>query len=171
MKNRHNGFIKIDRQIIEWEHFKDHKTFKLFIVLLLLAAYEDTTAPDGTKLKRGQVLTSLKKLSEISGLTVDEIRPRICTMICTKELTNLSSPKNRIITVLNYDKYQNIPKGLPKGLPKDLPNIEEDNTTYYLLRNKKEIGGGIADASPAEKHEVTRADFDSDEEYEAWRNQ
>ena len=171
MKNRHNGFIKIDRQIIEWEHFKDHKTFKLFIVLLLLAAYEDTTAPDGTELKRGQVLTSLKRLSEISGLTVKEIRARLWTMERTKETANLSSSKNRIITVLNYDKYQNKGKDLGKDLGKEKGNIEEDNTTYYLLRNKKEIGGGFADASPAEKHEVTRADFDSDEEYEAWRNQ
>lgn len=171
MKNNHNGFIKIDRQILEWEHFKDHKTYKLFTVLLILAAYEDTTTKDGTKLKRGQLITSIRSLAKICGLSVTETRTRILTLISTHEIAQQTSAKNTIITVLKYEKYQN--HSTQNNTQNNTKNstIEEDNTTYYLLRNNKEIGGGFADASPAERHKVTRADFNSDEEYEAWRNQ
>lgn len=123
------GFISLDRKILEWEHFKDHKTFKLFAVLLLLAEYKDTVLPDGTVLKRGQVMTSTRKLAEISGLTHKEVRAHIRALERTQEVAQLPSPKNTIVTVLNYDKYQN--KGTQKGTEKGtlkgtLPYIKEN---------------------------------------------
>ena len=96
-------------------------------------------------------------------------------METTKELTNVSSSKNRIITVLNYDKYQFKGKANDKENDKENDNIQEKNNTTYYSSNKKEIkkDTGVAplDEAHAERHEVTRADFNSDEEYEAWRYQ
>ena len=170
-KHGYAGFIKLDRRILDWEHFKDHKTFKLFITLLLLANHEDGITEDGAVIKRGQVMTSLNSLSKITGLTHKEVRARLWAMERSKELANLSSPKNRIITVLNYSKYQDKGKALGKDLGKDLGNKQEVNNSKELF-TKENIrnGGGASGERPAE-NEWERFGFSDREEYERWRYQ
>lgn len=139
-----NGYIVLDRRIMEWEHFKDHKTYTLFTVLLMLAEYEDRVLPDGTELKRGQLATSLQELADKSFLTVKEVRARIWAMERTKEILNVSSRKNRIITVLNYDRYQlgndDEGKEMGKEMGKDSREKEEKREKEKQKeRNKEEI--------------------------------
>ena len=55
-------------------------------------------------------MTSINKLSEETGLTVRQIRTALEHLISTGELTSKSYNKNRIITVVNYEKYQDTDK-------------------------------------------------------------
>lgn len=98
-------FIKIDRNILEWEHYKDHKTKALFIHLLVKANYKDNKF-NGIVIKRGQLVTSLIKLSEGTGLTIPEVRYHLKKLEKSQNIANKSYNKYRIITIINYNKWQ-----------------------------------------------------------------
>lgn len=58
-----NGWIKFYRKFTEWEWYTDSNTKDLFIHLLLMANVEDKQWKNIT-IKRGQVLTSIRKLAD-----------------------------------------------------------------------------------------------------------
>ena len=103
--NKAGGFIVIHRQILDWEWYRDTNTFCLFIHLLLMANYEDGRF-EGRIIKRGQLVTSLPSLSDETGLSIRQTRTALEHLISTGEVTNKSYTKYRVITITNYDRYQ-----------------------------------------------------------------
>ncbi len=101
------GFVKISRKMLSWGWFKDVNTAHLFMYCLMRANYKDAEWK-GVKLKRGSFLTSLKHLSEETGLTLQQTRTSLQHLISTKEITKQSSSKNTVIIVNNYEKYQDV---------------------------------------------------------------
>lgn len=99
-------FIKIYEQIIDWEWFKKTDTLCLFLYLLVKANYKDTDLC-GKTIKRGQIVTSLPKISTDTGLTIRQVRTSINRLKSTGELTDESSSQGRLITIIKYDMYQN----------------------------------------------------------------
>ena len=101
------GFVKISRKMISWGWFKDVNTAHLFLYCLMRANYQDAEWK-GIKLKRGSFVTSLKHLSEETGLTLQQTRTALEHLISTKEITKQSNAKNTVIIVNNYEKYQDV---------------------------------------------------------------
>lgn len=99
------GWIKLHRKITEWEWYSDPNVFRLFMHLLLTANYQDTKWK-GIDLKRGQLVTGRKKLSEETGLSVQEVRTAMDKLKSTSEITITSTSKFSVVSVCNYDKYQ-----------------------------------------------------------------
>lgn len=104
-----NGYILIHRKITEWQWYKDSNTKSLFIDLLLDANYEDSKIGFET-IKRGQVLTSLKRIRERTGLTYQQIRTSLDKLQKSQEINKQTTNRYSIITIKNYDDYQNINK-------------------------------------------------------------
>ena len=104
-----NGYIKMYRSLIEWEWYSDINTTRLFVHLLLTANYEDARFR-GIAVKRGQKICTLDSLSQETSLTVSQIRCVIKRLYSTGEITDeivrIGSTQNRLITLLNYEKYQ-----------------------------------------------------------------
>lgn len=98
-------FIKVYEQIVNWEWFKHPNTLCLFIYLLVKANYKDLDR-NGKVIKRGQVLTSLPKISTDTGLSIQQTRTALSHLVLTGEITDESSKQYRIITVVKYDDYQ-----------------------------------------------------------------
>lgn len=98
-------FIKLYDKILKWEWYSDINTFRLFIHLLLKANYKDLRF-EGQTIRRGQLVTSLTGLSAQTGLTVRQLRVSLDKLKMTGEVTSLSCPRYRIITVVKYDEYQ-----------------------------------------------------------------
>lgn len=86
------GWIKIFRQMIDWEWYKDVPTKTLFIHLLLTANYEDKKWK-GITIKRGQLITSLNHLSEETGLSKQQVRTALKKLVATHEVTQLSTQR------------------------------------------------------------------------------
>lgn len=103
------GFIKIYRQLLEWEWYTDVNTKTLFLHCLLKANYKTKKYQKNT-VKKGSFVTSLESLSKETGLTIRQTRTALEHLISTGELTSKSTNKNRIITVVNYDRYQDTDK-------------------------------------------------------------
>ena len=99
------GFITLHRQILDWEWYKEPNTFCLFVYLLLTANYEDGRF-QGRVVKRGQLVTSLTNISTNTGLTIRQTRTALEHLISTGEVTNESTSQYRVISIVNYDKYQ-----------------------------------------------------------------
>lgn len=104
-----NEFIKLNRKILDWRWFSDPVTRDLFIYCLLKANWKDGTW-HGIEYKRGEFITSLPSLSSDLGFSIQNIRTALAHLKSTGELTDRITNKNRIITVVNYDKYQSANK-------------------------------------------------------------
>ncbi|HWL13690.1 MAG TPA: conserved phage C-terminal domain-containing protein [Ureibacillus sp.] len=108
------GWIKIHRKIVEHEIWNDVTTFRLFMLLLLKAAYQDFNYK-GIELKKGEFIRSYSKLAEdlaykegrghktVSKNTVfKSIKKLIDNGMVTVRETELGT----LFTVVNYEEYQ-----------------------------------------------------------------
>ena len=100
-----NGWIKLHRQILDWEWYDDVNTSRIFIHLMLTANHKDNNWR-GIKIVRGSRLTSLDKLSSETNLTVSKIRTAIKKLVLTNEMTSKSHSQYTVFTMINYDLYQ-----------------------------------------------------------------
>lgn len=99
------GFISLHRKMLEWEWFDCPKHLKLFIVLLLKANWKDTKWR-GHVIKRGQLLTGIDQLSHWTKLSKKSIRTALVHLESTGELARQTTNRFSIITLCNYEKYQ-----------------------------------------------------------------
>jgi hypothetical protein len=104
------GHIKIDRKILNWEWYSDYKMVHLFIHLLIKANYKENTW-QGVKIKRGQLITGLHKLSGATGLSVSQTRTCLTKLQTTGEIAIEVTNKYSIVTICKYDTYQSEKEG------------------------------------------------------------
>jgi len=99
------GWICVHRKLLEWEWFDDHNAFRLFVYFMLKANHKDKKWK-GITIKRGQHLTSLDAISSKTGLTKSQVRTSIKKLKSTHEIAYESNKQHTVITVINYDLYQ-----------------------------------------------------------------
>lgn len=99
------GWITLHRKFLTWEWFDKPEMVQLFIWLLLNANYADKKW-QGKVIKRGQILTTTPKIMEALRLTEQQTRTCIGRLKSTGEITCKSTNKYTIITICNYDRYQ-----------------------------------------------------------------
>jgi uncharacterized phage protein (TIGR02220 family) len=102
-----NGFIKLHRQLIEWEWYEDVNCRLTFIHCLLVANFKPKKWR-GYDIKRGQFISSLGKLSEAIGISKQQLRTVLEKFEKTGEMLSEGQGNNTLFTVLNYDDYQDI---------------------------------------------------------------
>tara|TARA_R110000822_G_scaffold46917_1_gene124788 strand:- start:365 stop:1042 length:678 start_codon:yes stop_codon:yes gene_type:complete len=107
------GWIKLHRQLLEWEWYDDTNTKCLFLHCLLRANHSDTEWR-GHNIKRGQFLTSVDTLTRETGLSVSQIRTSLKKLISTNEIASKSQARSTVITVLSYDSHQDNDKPVDK---------------------------------------------------------
>lgn len=105
MKETERGFIALFRQFIDWEWYDDANTMRVFIHCLLLANYKNKKWR-GKTIKRGQFITSQPKLAHSLKLSIKQIRGSLEKLKRTGEVAVESNTEYSIITVKNYDFYQ-----------------------------------------------------------------
>lgn len=103
--DRGRGYVYLHRAIIDWEWYSDVNTRLLFIHLILSAEYKNRKC-NGRTIRRGQYVTSIRKLSREAGISEANTRTALEHLKSTHEITCQSSPQGTVITVKNYEKYQ-----------------------------------------------------------------
>ncbi len=106
------GFVKLPRSILEWQWYRDLNTRSLYIHLLTTAAWEDTRYMNRV-IKRGQCCATVKELATINQQTIQQIRTALSHLVSTNDITIESTPKFSIITLTDYDSFQQVNK--PSG--------------------------------------------------------
>jgi hypothetical protein len=100
-----DGWIKLHRKFLSWEWFDISDMIKLFIFLSLSANHTDGTWR-GIEIKRGQYLTGLNSLSEKTKISIQTLRTCLKRLEKTGEINMQVTNKYRMITICNYDSYQ-----------------------------------------------------------------
>ena len=101
------GYIRLYRKIGEWRWYDDKPTLILFLHLLITVNWKDEAWHD-IMIHRGQRLCSLPILSKETGLSERSVRTALSHLKTTGEVTDTSTSKYRIVTVNNFDKYQEV---------------------------------------------------------------
>jgi len=102
-----NGFITLDRTILQWRWYTVPSTAHLFVYLILRANHEDRDFM-GITVHRGELISSLKHISEDTGLSINQVRTAIKHLISTSEITSTSTNRYTLISIVNYDLYQSV---------------------------------------------------------------
>ena len=100
-----NGFVKLHRKLIAWGWYQDYVVKDVFLHLLLTANFRDTQWM-GITLKKGQLVTSYKHLSEDLAFSVRQVRTAIDKLKSTGEITTEATNRFTLITVVNWEEYQ-----------------------------------------------------------------
>lgn len=103
---RGESYIKLFRKITEWEHFKDSNTLHVFLYLLVSAVDRDIDFRNN-KLKAGQYVTSIRLISENTGLSAMQVRTSLKKLKDSGEISaETTNHEYTVYTVLNYSQYQ-----------------------------------------------------------------
>lgn len=130
------GFIKLNRQLMEWRWYQDANTTRVFIHLLFCANIEDRDFRN-VRIKRGECATSFNSLGEALGLSIQSIRTSLAHLESTGEITRKKYSKFQVISIVNYDSYQSKPTDKSTGNQQATNNQLTGN--QQQLKNKKNI--------------------------------
>ena len=130
------GWIKLNRQIQDHWIWKNHEYAFAWIDLLLMVNRADKKILVDNQvitIKRGQTLTSIKKLSERWGWSRKKTYNFILALEKDRMVVKKSTPRYTTLTIVNYGKYQD--RGNTKGNTKD---TTVDTTEEQLRVHKQE---------------------------------
>jgi len=132
--NNQQGWIKLHRQILEWEWYSDNNCFRLFLHLLLKANHKEKRFK-GIELKVGSIVTSRDLLARETGLSSQQIRTALTKLISTNEITSVTSSQGTIIQIVSYEKYQVSTNEITNGQP----TSNQQSTTNNNVKNEKKF--------------------------------
>lgn len=104
------GWIKIHRQLLDWEWYSDTNMVRLFLHLLLKANSSDRRW-QGREVPRGSLVTSRATLEAETGLSQKIIRTCLARLIATGEIEVEATHRFSLVTICNFDNYQESEQG------------------------------------------------------------
>ena len=133
--NNQQGWIKLHRQILEWEWYSDNNCFRLFLHLILKANHKEKRFK-GIELRVGSIVTSRDLLARETGLSSQQIRTALTKLILTNEITSKTSSQGTIIQIVSYEKYQVSTNEITNEQP---TSNQQSTTNNNVKKEKKEI--------------------------------
>lgn len=130
--NELNGWVKLNRSMLDWEWYDDTNTKVVFLHLLLTANWEEKRY-HGHVIKEGDTVVGLNALAEELGLSVRQVRTALEHLKMTGEITVKATNKFSIVTIENWAKYQ------VDDLPSDKQTTNERQTNDIQPTTPKEI--------------------------------
>lgn len=106
------GWIKLHRALQGWGWKKCPYHTAVFIDLLLEANHQDNECR-GVMVPRGSLTTSIKAISERTGVTEKRVRTVLTHLKRTNEVAITTSSKFTMISIIKWDEYQI--EGEPSG--------------------------------------------------------
>lgn len=131
-----NGFISLHRKLTEWEWYTDPNTKSVFIHLLLMASWKDTKWK-GIVIKRGELITGRKSLSESLGISQRAIRTSLNHLKTTNEVTIKTTNRYSVISINNYDSYQRNDQPAVQQTTSYRPHLNTNNKENKIIREEK----------------------------------
>ena len=91
----------------------------------------------GQKIKAGQLVTGLISLSNATGISIQSIRTSLSKLKSTRELTIKPTNKFSLITIVNWDKFQNTNNQTNNQTNKQLTNNQQTTNNKQECKNEK----------------------------------
>lgn len=160
-----NGYIKLHRSLLKWEWYKNTNVKVVFLHCLLMANFEPGKF-EGIDVPPGSFVTSYKNIADQTGLSVHQVRVALNHLNVTHEVAQSSTSKFTVITVNNWDRFQNVAQYVANKWQTDDKQVANKwQTSGNNIRKKRK---------KEEKEIYTSAevaDFDSEEDdgfFESW---
>tara|TARA_R110000765_G_scaffold171343_2_gene276236 strand:- start:435 stop:1082 length:648 start_codon:yes stop_codon:yes gene_type:complete len=99
------GFVKLSRDILQWEWYTQPTVSRVYFHLLLKANYEPKRWR-GILVNRGQLITSLAHLSTDLDLSIQQIRTALDKLEKTNYITRKSHIRFTLLTLVAYEESQ-----------------------------------------------------------------
>ena len=111
-----SGWIKIYRQLLDWEWADVPEMMALWVRLLLMANH-DTTAWHGIAIEAGQLVTTYDQLAAASGLSAKQVRLCMARLQESGQISIDRAGKRQLVSISNYKRMQESEneKGQQKG--------------------------------------------------------
>jgi DNA-binding transcriptional MerR regulator len=155
-----SGWIKIHRQILEWEWYSDNNSFRVFLHLLLKANHKQKRYK-GLELKIGTIITSRDILAIETGLSIQQIRTALDKLKSTNEVTIKTSSQGTIIEVVNYAKYQLVTNEVTIKEPTSNQQVTTNKNVKKEKNEKELILDSWIDYRKSAKKALTKQSIDS----------
>ncbi len=144
------GWFRTYRSLENWEWYRESYCVHLFIHLLIKANHKPKKWR-GIDINRGQLITSIEHLSNQTGISIQSVRTVLKRFLLTNEITIQSTSRYTLITISNYDSYQDLQDGANKPTNKPTnkqitSNQQATNkqlTTNKNVNNYKELNNNI----------------------------
>lgn len=153
-----NGWIKLHRQIMQWEWYDNSEMVHLFIHMLMKANRELTTWR-GIPIQPGQFVSGRKALSAETGISEATIRTSINRLQASQQLTSKPTNKYTLFTLTNWGFFQDTDGFLTSKPVRNQPaNQPATNqlTNQQPTTNKKDKK---EDGKKREEKKPTKKDF------------
>ena len=143
------GWIRVHRKIIDAPWFSKSEYVHLWLYLLLKANHKDREIFVGNEkvlVKRGQLLTSRHKLSEVVHVQENKIYRILKCFENEHQIEQHKTRKYTVISIVNYDAYQKSEQDNEQQMNNKRTTAEQqmntnnndknDNNIYLYLYNK-----------------------------------
>ena len=107
MNNETNGFVKLNRSLLNWEWHDVPAVMTIFIHCILMANWKDGRY-HGIEVPRGSFLTSYEKLSEATGVPRTTVRRCIEKLMSSGEIDTKVDRYGMHVFVRNYAGFQGV---------------------------------------------------------------
>ena len=158
------GFIKVDRQIRDWEWWDDPVIVSVWMHILVNANYRSKNW-HGVLIDRGSFLTSYRHLSEECGVTVKSLRRALTCLQKSGEIRTERAQAGTLITVLNYAKFQSLAKqegtasntvGITNVLKKEKKNSKNKRKEYSCSSDDERAPSSSSESNSLLKNKQTQ---------------
>lgn len=155
------GWIKIHRKILENPIIcKDSDYLAVWIYLLLNATHKEIPALfKGKKiiLQKGQLITGRKSMSNQLKISESKIYRIINDFKSEQQIEQQTSNQNSLISILNWDKYQQIEQQNEQQMNNERTTDEQPVNTNKNVKNDKKVKNERNNI-PASEVETSSAD-------------
>ena len=135
------GWIKVYRQMLDNPIVcKDSDHIAVWIYLLLNAThteYDTLFKGKRTTLQKGQLITGTISISKKLKINKDKVQRILKRFEIDKQIEQQTSNKNRLITILNWDKYQIVDKQFDKQMINNCKTTDKQVITNKNIKNNK----------------------------------
>ena len=161
-----NGYVKIHRKLLDNPIVcKDSEYFAVWFYLLLNATHKNMDALFKGKritLEPGQLITGTISISKKMKINKDKVQRILKAFEIDKQIAQQPSNKNRLITILNWDLYQNIDKQNDKQL---INNCETTDKQLITNNNDKNVKNEINIKENTKRKVFVKPTLDEVKEY------
>lgn len=137
------GWIKIHRKILENPIVcKDSETLSIWIYILLNATHKEIPALfKGKKitLQKGQLITGILSISKRLKINKDKIQRTLKCFEIDKQIEQQTSNQNRLITIVNWNEYQEIDNQNDKQMINKRETNDKQLITNKNVKNERNI--------------------------------
>lgn len=135
-----SGWVKFHRSILDNPRSSDPDWFSVWGHLLLMATHKEMKfifKGAAILLKPGQLITSRDSLSKKTGVNTSKIERVLKWMQIEQQIEQESSSVSRLITILNWDRYQSIEQvSEHESDTKRTPNEHQTDTNKNVKKDK-----------------------------------